>query len=421
MNSRRNFFKLSLGGALAATLSRYTGSIAGGLGNGTPKKLVIALAYGGWDPSFTIDPKPDSPEVDYIPGSLRMFGNLPIWVDPSRGNVTSFFEQWASRSAVINGVAIQSLAHETCVDVMLTGFANRDVPDLGARVARELGDDKALPYLALSPQAEVKGLEASAGQLGDTNQIMALANNDLAWPSPGQAFPNQGLQLSARERELMSQYLAGSTESMRNIHGESARSTKRIDDYAVARSRMNTLQASARAGGFMGDAALFQDVSSSWKHVASALAEDLSQVAIVQPNILWDTHQYNFLQSDAYEEFYGGLNLLMSELQRHSIVDDTVVVVLSEMGRTPRHNASGGKDHWPWTSAMIVGGNVSGGRAYGETNEWMQPKPINLNTGESDEAGEELHAGHVLRTVSKLVGIEDANWFEREAIDGLIA
>ena len=48
-----------------------------------------------------------------------------------------------------------------------------------------------------------------------------------------------------------------------------------------------------------------------------------------------------------------------------SLLDETVVVVMSEMGRTPKYNATGGRDHWPYTSAMIIGNGIKGGRAIG--------------------------------------------------------
>jgi hypothetical protein len=52
-----------------------------------------------------------------------------------------------------------------------------------------------------------------------------------------------------------------------------------------------------------------------------------------------------------------------------SLLDETLVLSLSEMGRAPVINGSGGKDHWPYTSALLVGGGLSGGRVLGGTDE----------------------------------------------------
>ena len=69
---------------------------------------------------------------------VQMFGDLPIWTHADRPSVTGFFEQWSARTAVLNGISVESLAHETCVKVMLTGQID-DAPDLGSRVADALG------------------------------------------------------------------------------------------------------------------------------------------------------------------------------------------------------------------------------------------------------------------------------------------
>ena len=142
----------------------------------------------------------------------------------------------------------------------------------------------------------------------------------------------------------------------------------------------------------LSDYALFEEIEAPWEHVAGALAEGLSHCALIQPQLFWDTHAQNSTQGQLHEDFFAALNALMSALSERGIVDDTVVLVASEMGRTPRHNGEGGKDHWPWTSAMLVGAGVAGGRAYGQTDEWLQPAPIDLVSGEVGEGGAQLHA-----------------------------
>ena len=42
---------------------------------------------------------------------------------------------------------------------------------------------------------------------------------------------------------------------------------------------------------------------------------------------------------------------------------------MSEMGRTPKYNDTGGRDHWPYTSAMLIGNAIEGGRALGAYTE----------------------------------------------------
>ncbi len=385
------------------------------------RKLVVMVAYGGWDTTWALNPKPDSPEVDLIPGDVQMFGELPVWTDASRPAVTEFFTQWSDRTAIINGLSVDSLAHETCAKVMLTGGLTGG-PDLGARVAAHLGSHLPLPYLALSPHAKTRGHEAITGQLGDSNQLMALATPEFGWPAPGDEQPDVGLGLGANERGIVDAYLEESAARQLDVVQGSARSEAMMADYASALRRADQIQASARQGGLLSDYALFQEYENPWEHVARALAENLSQVALVQPQLYWDTHFQNSSQGQTHDDFFAGLGALMSALATHGVVDDTVVLVISEMGRTPRHNSIGGKDHWPWTSAMLIGPGVNGGRAYGVTDEWLKPSPVDLMTGAPAEGGVTLHAEHVLHAAAEIVGADGASgWFSREALRALQA
>lgn len=418
MTTRRNFLRLGAAGSMLAGLGLHDIPLATARQSGRPCRLVMMVAYGGWDPTFALDPKPDSDEVDLIPGDIQRFGDLPIWVHEDRPAVTEFFTQWGAQTAVINGVGVESLAHESCVKVMLTGRLGDD-PDLGSRVAAELGGDLALPYLALSPHAKTYGGVAQAGQFGDTNQLMALATPELGWPRPGQAQPDVGLLPSAGERDAIESYLTGRGEAMLARAG-SATSEGRVSDYLASLRRAELLQRSARQGGVLSNPDLFAEVEQPWEHIAGAFSEGLSQVALVQPNLFWDTHGYNASQGEAYNDFFAGLNALLDTLWAYGLSEDTVVLAISEMGRTPRHNSQGGKDHWPWTSAMLIGPTVNGGRAYGETDAWLRPRPLDLATGETRASGEALHSEHVLRAVAELLGAEEAaSQYGREALRAL--
>ncbi|TPV97112.1 MAG: DUF1501 domain-containing protein [Myxococcales bacterium FL481] len=418
MQSRRQFVRQGLAGM--ATLACASSSWASKTKGRPGSKLVIALAYGGWDTMWAFDPKPDNAEIDQVPGDVRMFGDLPIWAHDSRPNVTTFFEQWASRTAVVNGIAVESLAHESCVEVLLTGELAAQRPDLAARVAAELGTERPLPYLALSAQAKTHPLESHTGILGDSNQLMPLSAPALQWPAPGGINPDLGLQLGASEREQLRAYLDAAAEKYAQEMGGSPRSDKMLRDYQTALAHAEQLRESARQGGMLSDADLYQDFSGPWRHVAAALGEGIAQVALVQPNLFWDTHSRNSDQGGAFEEFFGGLNTLMADLSSGGIMEDTTILVLSEMGRTPLHNSQAGKDHWPWTSAMVIGANVNGGRAFGETDSWLRPASLDLNTGEPTVDGEALHAEHVLHAAANLVGLDASDWFTREAFHALL-
>jgi hypothetical protein len=61
---------------------------------------------------------------------------------------------------------------------------------------------------------------------------------------------------------------------------------------------------------------------------------------------------------------------LIEDLEQRGLLQETVVAVLSEMGRTPRVNGRGGRDHYPpaWTN-FLCGGSIRGGQVIGSTDK----------------------------------------------------
>jgi uncharacterized protein (DUF1501 family) len=59
----------------------------------------------------------------------------------------------------------------------------------------------------------------------------------------------------------------------------------------------------------------------------------------------------------------------MQDLSERGLLDETLVVVMSEMGRTPRVNPNGGRDHWTFCyAALLAGAGVRGGSVYGASD-----------------------------------------------------
>ncbi len=61
---------------------------------------------------------------------------------------------------------------------------------------------------------------------------------------------------------------------------------------------------------------------------------------------------------------------MIEDLEERGLLDETVVAVLSEFGRTPKLNKRGGRDHYPpaWTN-FLCGGNIRGGQVIGSTDK----------------------------------------------------
>ncbi len=84
----------------------------------------------------------------------------------------------------------------------------------------------------------------------------------------------------------------------------------------------------------------------------------------------WDSHvSSNEVRKHLLPTFDQGLSALLADLADRGLSDDTLVVALGEMGRTPKGNAAWGRDHWSTLfPALLAGGGVRGGTTYGRSD-----------------------------------------------------
>lgn len=85
----------------------------------------------------------------------------------------------------------------------------------------------------------------------------------------------------------------------------------------------------------------------------------------------WDTHTKNFaiLKNNKLPHFDQTFTALMEDLHSRGLLDETLVVVTSEMGRTPKINGSAGRDHWTYCySTLLAGAGIRGGTVYGASD-----------------------------------------------------
>ncbi|MBY0228320.1 MAG: DUF1501 domain-containing protein, partial [Gemmataceae bacterium] len=87
----------------------------------------------------------------------------------------------------------------------------------------------------------------------------------------------------------------------------------------------------------------------------------------------WDTHWNNFTahKDDLVPPFDLAFDALMTDLEREGRLDETLVVVAAEFGRSPRITRSNaGREHWPECySVMFAGGGVKGGVVHGSSDK----------------------------------------------------
>lgn len=86
---------------------------------------------------------------------------------------------------------------------------------------------------------------------------------------------------------------------------------------------------------------------------------------------MWDTHGDNFnrLRKRLLPVFDRSISALLTDLAERGTLDETLVAVLTDFGRTPRINGSSGRDHYPNVySVALAGGGIQGGQVYGSSD-----------------------------------------------------
>jgi uncharacterized protein (DUF1501 family) len=86
----------------------------------------------------------------------------------------------------------------------------------------------------------------------------------------------------------------------------------------------------------------------------------------------WDTHSGNFrnCKESLLPALDQGLAALYETLDERGLLEETVVFVTGEFGRTPKINDKAGRDHWPRAMfALLSGGGIVGGRVVGASND----------------------------------------------------
>ncbi len=127
----------------------------------------------------------------------------------------------------------------------------------------------------------------------------------------------------------------------------------------------------------------------------------------------WDTHGNNFgcLKENLLPEFDRGFSALIEDLADRGLLDETLLLVSSEMGRTPKIGdprsggvAGAGRDHWTHClSNVFAGGGMTGGQVYGATDRFAQ-----------FPADRPVTPAHIAKTVYHAMGVDDIEFQDRE-------
>lgn len=338
--SRREFLRVGGVGALGLSLAER---LAHGevVPASSERAVILLMLVGGPSQLETFDPKPSAPtEIRGPFGAIRT--SLPgVHVNEYLPGIARRMDQLT----VIRSLHHEAAPiHETGLQLIQTGRLCRlgqEHPHFGSVVARDLGaaSDEP-PFIVLPAAVGNTGVGVSHGQ--SAGLLGAEFDPFVVSADPASSrFQPLREALSPRYGRAFDLNLEG--DLVRNRFGRTT----------------------------FGQSCL----------LARRLVEAGAKVVVVNMyqtvfnRITWDCHGARpFSTLDDYRRevlptFDQSFSALIDDLSESGRLDSTLVVATGEFGRSPKLNASGGRDHWPgvW-SALMAGGGMAGGQVIGASD-----------------------------------------------------
>ncbi len=430
MNRRQLLFS-----GVAASAVAALGTAQAARAGGRARRLVILFANGGWDVTMSQAPRLDDsfvegPRVDEDPSNpddreyLLHYGDITIaGNDHKRPSAKAFFDAWSHRVCTVNGIYTGAVGHEPSVVRLLTGTGHNSEPDLCAIVGNAYGTDMPLGYIALAGTPFVGPYAASSGQVGFNSQLKLLFDRSTTFPAPaGVPLDYPLFDQTPAEEDAVQEWLRARADRFRTLRGDEGFNTARLDDLTQSYERSRRFRDAA--GDLVDTLVLGKQPSfeTQAQMAASLLSRDTCAAVLLDSGSAWDTHSNNASQHENFEKLFGDLHTLMSTLDAASLLDDTLVVVMSEMTRTPKINANGGKDHWPHASVMMMGAGVRGRGTVGDYDGLMESVEIDLETGEPDPSGTLMKYDNLAAGILEHLGVDPVEHFPEAApLRGFVA
>ncbi len=404
--TRRGLLKLGVAGAALlacpGTLLRQKAYAQ----TASPHFLVMMFADGGWDPTQVLDvhdplDMTDGVDVDVpfaisgLPASqARTVSGLTYMSNATtRPAVDTFFDTWAARTALVNGINTRSTSHDQSRQLVLTGFLDATRPDFAVVAAHHNGESLPLPHLLLGGMSfggPYSGLSGRlGGQMAQAIQYNRVTQNRQAVSALGEGYIQQALEWERMlEEGTPANALTGKVAQFHDANG-------RADKLARLAS---TLQINMGNGTQLATS------------LGAAFKSGLTTSVSLQPSGGFDTHSDNTQQNARWDQVFTFLRDFCNGLAAQpgvaggTLMDETTVVYCSEFARTPQLNGDNGKDHHPFTSMILVGKNVRGGSVVGMTDDEQEGVKINLATGLPDSGGQVLDVTNMVAGLVTLMG-----------------
>lgn len=335
---------------------------------GTAKSIIYIYLPGGCAHQETFDPKPFAP-VEYRGPLNSIESNVSgIRVGELLPNTAKIVDKIAICRSMTHGEA----AHERGTHNMFTGYRPSPAlqyPSMGSVVSHEFGPRNNLPpYVCIPGQPNEF---AGTGYLSSSYAGFSLGSDpaDAGFKVKDLSLPG-GVDVGRFEKRRRMLDVV-------NDHFRQKEKSDSLDALDTFYDRAYSLISSEKARDAFDMSketdAIKDEYGRNTAGLRMLLARRLVESGVRFVTLTyggWDMHDNIAGNMKAQlPAFDQGFATLIRDLDRRGLLASTMVCVGSEFGRTPKINATAGRDHWPKVfSVVMAGGGIKGGIAYGTSN-----------------------------------------------------
>jgi hypothetical protein len=364
---------------------------------------VVFNASGGWDTTYLMDPKGIGginrlyKEGDILTKGAHKFAPTKKHAQGGMSN-EEFFAEFGSELLTFNGLDYSVNNHSPGARYMATGkLDSLAYPTFAALVAACRGSTCPLAFLTFGNYSATGNLVA----MSRVPYLPSLKNIALADSIGGnpKATYHDDFVLDRIEATLKKNHESQQKqprlprvergENMLYAAQVNSKALQRVVQYIPKNSPKERLSQQAEIA-----------LASFKAGVCVSANLDIGQ---------FDSHANNDKdQMKLIPEFLAGIAYFVRRAGDLGIRDKLVVIVQSEMGRTPDYNKGDGKDHWSIGSAMFLGPGIKGNRALGATDEKQFAVPFDPKSLKLDKSkGIRIRPEHLHESLRELAGVAD--------------
>jgi hypothetical protein len=399
---RRSFLKIGAVGGMGITLPAWLAQKAAADQAQQPLRDVNCIyiwTHGGTSHHDTLDPKPTAPPA--VKGPFNAISTAVPGIQFSE--ICPRLAKELNRFAVLRGWNPQNGSHGTADQWCMSGRKFNPAltyPCYGSVISHQKGFKSALPpFIQLGTSLDRRFGGGTSGVLGLEHMPFEIANDPAAKEfAVRDITPPKGVEQARIDRR--SRILA-EVDALQQQADLQPTEFEALDENFKAAFNMITAPETKRAFNIAEESDKLRDDYGRNRFGQSLLlARRLVEsgvrfVTVTDPG--WDTHANNFnsLKNTRVPPVDQGLPALLIDLEQKGLLDSTLVVWMTDFGRTPNINSASGRDHWASTGFVVAAGaGIQGGTVIGATDE--EGGFVSKN---------EYHTEHVAATIYAKLGL----------------